>query len=105
MESSSHAQSRPFTLAFMYRMSLDSLSVVTKASEIYSLNCHVYDEEIEDELHVFFKCKYLVTIGVQRLSSILHNNVYQQTRSETLFDGVCFGNFIGVPPIYDTFVL
>ncbi|GAU24809.1 hypothetical protein TSUD_157220 [Trifolium subterraneum] len=45
-----------------------------------TLNCPVYDEEIEDELHIFFRCAVARdSWSAAGLSSVLHNATYQQT--------------------------
>ncbi|GAU35032.1 hypothetical protein TSUD_103550 [Trifolium subterraneum] len=45
-----------------------------------TLNCHVSDTEIEDELHIFFRCAVARDSWCAAgLSSVLHNATYQQT--------------------------
>ncbi|GAU30401.1 hypothetical protein TSUD_364470 [Trifolium subterraneum] len=45
-----------------------------------TLNCPVCDEEIEDELHIFFRCAVARdSWSAAGLSSVLHNATYQQT--------------------------
>ncbi|GAU24827.1 hypothetical protein TSUD_157400 [Trifolium subterraneum] len=55
-----------------------------------TLNCPVCDEEIEDELHIFFKCAVAQENWCAAgLSSVLHNTAYQQFNAmDRIFD-VC----------------
>ncbi|GAU38282.1 hypothetical protein TSUD_157670 [Trifolium subterraneum] len=47
-----------------------------------TLNCPVCDEEIEDELHIFFRCAVARdSWSAAGLSSVLHNATYQQTNA------------------------
>ncbi|GAU45528.1 hypothetical protein TSUD_400750 [Trifolium subterraneum] len=47
-----------------------------------TLNCPVCDEEIEDELHIFFRCAVARdSWSAAGLSSVLHNASYQQTNA------------------------
>ncbi|KAK2446457.1 hypothetical protein QL285_017265 [Trifolium repens] len=52
-----------------------------------TLNCLVCDEETEDELHIFFNCTVARDSWCAAgLSSVLHNNMYQQaTAADRIF--------------------
>jgi hypothetical protein len=55
-----------------------------------TLNCPVCDEEIEDELHTFFNCTVACDIWCSAgLSSVLHNNAYQQTTAMDRVFALC----------------
>ncbi|GAU49880.1 hypothetical protein TSUD_408190 [Trifolium subterraneum] len=55
-----------------------------------TLNCPVCDEEIEDELHIFFRCAVARDSWcVAGLSSVLHNAAYQQTNAMDRIFAVC----------------
>ncbi|GAU51184.1 hypothetical protein TSUD_412100 [Trifolium subterraneum] len=55
-----------------------------------TLNCHVCDEEIEDELHIFFRCAVARDSWCAAgLSSVLHNAAYQQTNAMDRIFAVC----------------
>ncbi|GAU41436.1 hypothetical protein TSUD_98320 [Trifolium subterraneum] len=55
-----------------------------------TLNCHVCDEEIEDELHIFFRCAVARdSWSAAGLSSVLHNATYQQTNAMDRIFAVC----------------
>ncbi|GAU47759.1 hypothetical protein TSUD_387180 [Trifolium subterraneum] len=55
-----------------------------------TLNCPVCDEEIEDELHIFFRCAVARdSWSAAGLSSILHNATYQQTNAMDRIFAVC----------------
>ncbi|GAU49325.1 hypothetical protein TSUD_136400 [Trifolium subterraneum] len=55
-----------------------------------TLNCPVYDEEIEDELHIFFRCAVAQDSWCAAgLSSVLHNAAYQQTNVMDRIFAVC----------------
>ncbi|GAU37233.1 hypothetical protein TSUD_375350 [Trifolium subterraneum] len=55
-----------------------------------TLNCPVCDEEIEDELHIFFRCAVARdSWSVAGLSSVLHNATYQQTHAMDRIFAVC----------------
>ncbi|GAU41924.1 hypothetical protein TSUD_25650 [Trifolium subterraneum] len=51
-------------------------------------NCPVCDEEIEDELHIFFRCAVAHdSWGAAGLSSVLHNGAYQHSNAmDRIFD-------------------
>ncbi|GAU15664.1 hypothetical protein TSUD_109220 [Trifolium subterraneum] len=56
----------------------------------YTLNCPVCDEEIEDELHIFFRCAVARdSWSAAGLSSVLHNATYQQTNAMDRIFAVC----------------
>ncbi|GAU26046.1 hypothetical protein TSUD_225070 [Trifolium subterraneum] len=72
-----------------YKMSPDSLSIVGKTSRVYSY-CLVCDEEIEDELHIFFRCAVARDSWCAAgLSSVLHNVAYQQSNAMNRIFAVC----------------
>ncbi|PNX60204.1 ribonuclease H, partial [Trifolium pratense] len=53
-------------------------------------NCPVCDEELEDELHVFFNCTVArASWCAAGLSSVLHNNAYQQTTAMDRIFAMC----------------
>ncbi|GAU19603.1 hypothetical protein TSUD_304150 [Trifolium subterraneum] len=55
-----------------------------------TLNCPVCDEEIEDELHIFFRCAVAQdSWSAAGLSSVLHNAMYQQTNVMDRIFAVC----------------
>ncbi|GAU37194.1 hypothetical protein TSUD_30590 [Trifolium subterraneum] len=55
-----------------------------------TLNCPVCDEEIEDELHVFFRCAVARdSWSVAGLSYVLHNAMYQQTNAMDRIFAIC----------------
>ncbi|GAU36186.1 hypothetical protein TSUD_274640 [Trifolium subterraneum] len=55
-----------------------------------TLNCPVCDEEIEDELHVFFRCAVARdSWSAASLSSVLHNATYQQTNAMDRIFAIC----------------
>ncbi|GAU22924.1 hypothetical protein TSUD_326970, partial [Trifolium subterraneum] len=55
-----------------------------------TLNCPVCDEEIEDELHIFFRCVVARdSWSAVGLSSVLHNATYQQTNAMDRIFAVC----------------
>ncbi|GAU46743.1 hypothetical protein TSUD_286030 [Trifolium subterraneum] len=55
-----------------------------------TLNCPVCDEEIEDELHIFFRCAVARdSWSAAGLSSVLHNATYQQTNDMDRIFAVC----------------
>ncbi|GAU45071.1 hypothetical protein TSUD_85570 [Trifolium subterraneum] len=55
-----------------------------------TLNCPVCDEEIEDELHIFFRCAVARDSWCAAgLSSVLHNAAYQQTNVMDRIFAVC----------------
>ncbi|GAU30519.1 hypothetical protein TSUD_65290 [Trifolium subterraneum] len=55
-----------------------------------TLNCPVCDEEIEDELHIFFRCAVAQdSWSAAGLSSVLHNATYQQTNVMDRIFAVC----------------
>ncbi|PNX85275.1 hypothetical protein L195_g041343, partial [Trifolium pratense] len=55
-----------------------------------SLNCPMCDEEIEDELHVFFNCTVARDNSCAAgLSSVLHNIAYQQTNAMDRIFALC----------------
>ncbi|GAU32137.1 hypothetical protein TSUD_218880 [Trifolium subterraneum] len=55
-----------------------------------TLNCPVCDEEIEDELHIFFRCAVARdSWSAAGLSSVLHNATYQQTNAMDRIFAVC----------------
>ncbi|GAU44445.1 hypothetical protein TSUD_92990 [Trifolium subterraneum] len=55
-----------------------------------TLNCPVCDEEIEDELHIFFRCAVARDSWCAAgLSSVLHNVAYQQTNAMNRIFAVC----------------
>ncbi|GAU12587.1 hypothetical protein TSUD_131970 [Trifolium subterraneum] len=55
-----------------------------------TLNCPVCDEEIEDELHIFFRCAVARdSWSAAGLSSVLHNATYQQTNVMDRIFAVC----------------
>ncbi|GAU48907.1 hypothetical protein TSUD_99640 [Trifolium subterraneum] len=55
-----------------------------------TLNCPVCDEEIEDELHIFFRCAVARdSWSAAGLSSVLHNATYQQTKAMDRIFAVC----------------
>ncbi|GAU19620.1 hypothetical protein TSUD_383140, partial [Trifolium subterraneum] len=55
-----------------------------------TLNCPVCDEEIEDELHIFFRCAVARdSWSAAGLSSVLHNATYQQTNAMNRIFAVC----------------
>ncbi|GAU48605.1 hypothetical protein TSUD_327170 [Trifolium subterraneum] len=55
-----------------------------------TLNCHVCDEEIEDELHIFFRCAVARdSWSAAGLSSVLHNATYQQTNAMDRIFAMC----------------
>ncbi|GAU46394.1 hypothetical protein TSUD_375740 [Trifolium subterraneum] len=55
-----------------------------------TLNCPVCDEEIEDELHVFFRCAIARdSWSAAGLSSVLHNATYQQTNAMDRIFAIC----------------
>ncbi|GAU21441.1 hypothetical protein TSUD_32720 [Trifolium subterraneum] len=70
-------------------MSPDSFSILERRVEC-TLNCPVCDDEIEDELHIFFRCAVArdswCAVG---LSSVLHNAAYQQTNAMDRIFAVC----------------
>ncbi|GAU43244.1 hypothetical protein TSUD_241350 [Trifolium subterraneum] len=55
-----------------------------------TLNCPVCDEEIEDELHIFFRCAVARdSWSAAGLSSVLHNATYQQTNAMDRIFAIC----------------
>src|SRR6266487_3346185 len=53
-------------------------------------NCPVCDEEIEDELHIFFRCAVARdSWSAAGLSSVLHNATYQQTNAMDRIFAIC----------------
>ncbi|GAU22843.1 hypothetical protein TSUD_282100 [Trifolium subterraneum] len=55
-----------------------------------TLNCPVCDEEIEDELHIFFRCAVARdSWSAAGLSSVLHNATYQHTNAMDRIFVVC----------------
>ncbi|GAU35127.1 hypothetical protein TSUD_162320 [Trifolium subterraneum] len=55
-----------------------------------TLNCPVCDEEIEDELHIFFRCAVARdSWSAAGLSFVLHNATYQQTNAMDRIFVVC----------------
>ncbi|GAU38215.1 hypothetical protein TSUD_226360 [Trifolium subterraneum] len=55
-----------------------------------TLNCPVCDEEIEDELHILFRCAVARdSWSAAGLSSVLHNATYQQTNAMDRIFVVC----------------
>ncbi|GAU33334.1 hypothetical protein TSUD_165990 [Trifolium subterraneum] len=55
-----------------------------------TLNCPVCDEEIEDELHIFFRCAVARdSWSAAGLSSVLHNATYQQTSAMDHIFAIC----------------
>ncbi|GAU12879.1 hypothetical protein TSUD_73660 [Trifolium subterraneum] len=55
-----------------------------------TLNCPVCDEEIEDELHIFFRCAIARdSWSAAGLSSVLHNAMYQQTNVMDRIFAIC----------------
>ncbi|GAU25843.1 hypothetical protein TSUD_31070 [Trifolium subterraneum] len=55
-----------------------------------TLNCLVCDEEIEDELHIFFRCAVARdSWSAAGLSYVLHNATYQQTNVMDRIFAVC----------------
>ncbi|GAU50953.1 hypothetical protein TSUD_411410 [Trifolium subterraneum] len=55
-----------------------------------TLNCPVCDAEIEDELHIFFRCAVARdSWSAAGLSSVLHNATYQQTNAMDCIFAVC----------------
>ncbi|GAU39328.1 hypothetical protein TSUD_60790 [Trifolium subterraneum] len=55
-----------------------------------TLNCPVCDEEIEDELHIFFRCAVARdSWSAAGLSSVLHNSTYQQTNAKDRTFAIC----------------
>ncbi|GAU26391.1 hypothetical protein TSUD_278360 [Trifolium subterraneum] len=55
-----------------------------------NLNCPVCDEEIEDELHIFFRCAVARDSWCAAgLSSVLHNAAYQQPNAMDRIFAVC----------------
>ncbi|GAU27012.1 hypothetical protein TSUD_313740 [Trifolium subterraneum] len=55
-----------------------------------TLNCPVCDEEVEDELHIFFRCAVARdSWSAVGLSSVLHNATYQQTNTMDRIFAVC----------------
>ncbi|GAU41854.1 hypothetical protein TSUD_366010 [Trifolium subterraneum] len=55
-----------------------------------TLNCPVCDEEIEDELHIFFRCAIARdSWSAAGLSSVLHNAMYQQTNAMDRIFAIC----------------
>ncbi|GAU43270.1 hypothetical protein TSUD_36200 [Trifolium subterraneum] len=55
-----------------------------------TLNCPVCDEEIEDELHIFFRCAVAQdSWSAAGLSSVLHNATYQQTNAMDRIFAIC----------------
>ncbi|GAU34017.1 hypothetical protein TSUD_393630 [Trifolium subterraneum] len=55
-----------------------------------TLNCPVCDEEIEDELHIFFRCAVARDSWCAAgLSSVLHNAAYQQINAMDRIFAVC----------------
>ncbi|GAU32086.1 hypothetical protein TSUD_53540 [Trifolium subterraneum] len=55
-----------------------------------TLNCSVCDEEIEDELHIFFRCAVARdSWSAAGLSSVLHNATYHQTNAMDRIFAVC----------------
>ncbi|GAU49866.1 hypothetical protein TSUD_366220 [Trifolium subterraneum] len=56
----------------------------------FTLNCPVCDEEIEDELHIFFRCAVARdSWSAAGLSSVLHNATYQQTNAMDRIFAIC----------------
>ncbi|GAU48531.1 hypothetical protein TSUD_98640 [Trifolium subterraneum] len=56
----------------------------------YTLNCLVCDEEIEEELHIFFRCAVARdSWSAAGLSSVLHNATYQQTNAMDRIFAIC----------------
>ncbi|GAU38029.1 hypothetical protein TSUD_395890 [Trifolium subterraneum] len=55
-----------------------------------NLNCPVCDEEIEDEIHIFFRCAVVrdswCAVG---LSTVLHNDAYQQSNAMDRIFAMC----------------
>ncbi|GAU35438.1 hypothetical protein TSUD_375280 [Trifolium subterraneum] len=55
-----------------------------------NLNCPVCDEEVEDELHIFFRCAVARdSWSAAGLSSVLHNATYQQTNAMDRIFAIC----------------
>ncbi|GAU10101.1 hypothetical protein TSUD_422310, partial [Trifolium subterraneum] len=55
-----------------------------------TLNCPVCDEEIEDELHIFFRCAVAQdSWSAAGLSFVLHNATYQQTNAMDRIFAIC----------------
>ncbi|GAU19540.1 hypothetical protein TSUD_303530 [Trifolium subterraneum] len=55
-----------------------------------TLNCLVCDEEIEDELHIFFRCAVARDSWCAAgLASVLHNAVYQQSNAMNRIFAIC----------------
>ncbi|GAU49722.1 hypothetical protein TSUD_25900 [Trifolium subterraneum] len=55
-----------------------------------NLNCPVCDEEVEDELHIFFRCTVARDSWCAAgLSSVLHNAAYQQSNARDRIFVVC----------------
>ncbi|GAU34530.1 hypothetical protein TSUD_394040 [Trifolium subterraneum] len=55
-----------------------------------TLNCPVCDEEIEDELHIFFRCAVARdSWSAAGMSFVLHNATYQQTNAMDRIFAVC----------------
>ncbi|GAU43908.1 hypothetical protein TSUD_88810 [Trifolium subterraneum] len=55
-----------------------------------NLNCPVCDEEIEDEIHIFFRCAVARDSWCATgLSSVLHNDAYQQSNAMDRIFVVC----------------
>ncbi|GAU11220.1 hypothetical protein TSUD_342100 [Trifolium subterraneum] len=55
-----------------------------------TLNCPVCDEEVEDELHIFFRCAVARdSWSAVGLSSVLHNATYQQTNAMDRIFAIC----------------
>ncbi|GAU43015.1 hypothetical protein TSUD_28340 [Trifolium subterraneum] len=55
-----------------------------------NLNCPVCDEEIEDEIHIFFRCAVARDSWCAAgLSSVLHNDAYQQSNALDRIFAVC----------------
>ncbi|GAU49558.1 hypothetical protein TSUD_242910 [Trifolium subterraneum] len=55
-----------------------------------TLNCPVCDEEIEDELHIFFRCAVARdSWSAAGLSSVLHKATYQQTNAMDRIFAIC----------------
>ncbi|GAU38783.1 hypothetical protein TSUD_163580 [Trifolium subterraneum] len=55
-----------------------------------TLNCLVCDKEIDDELHIFFRCAVARdSWSAAGLSSVLHNATYQQTNAMDRIFTIC----------------
>ncbi|GAU15094.1 hypothetical protein TSUD_08320 [Trifolium subterraneum] len=64
-----------------------------------NLNCPVCDEEIEDEIHIFFRCAVARDSWCAAgLSSVLHNDAYQQSNAMDRIFAVCSNENSDITP-------